>query len=61
MTESLTSDGYPRKPRNLPGGAWYYEEPKGICIVIGLKQTNISWSKIEAAIRHHHAAKRRKK
>lgn len=57
MTESLCDNGYPRSPRNMPDGTWFYEDPDGIIVVIGGSQTTIPWRKIEAAVRHHHAAK----
>lgn len=58
MSEAKTFDGYPCKPRTLPGNAWFYTERKGICVVIGINQTTISWRKVEAALRHHQVAKR---
>lgn len=61
MTEAKTTEGYPRKPRTLPDGSWFYAESKGICVVIGTQQTIIPWRKVAAALGHHFAAKRAKR
>lgn len=58
MPEAKDKDGYPRKSRKLTDQSWFYEGSNGICVMIGQSQTIIPWRKIEAAIRHHHAAKK---
>lgn len=58
MAEAKTTDGYPRKPRTLDDRSWFYVCREGIVVVIDQKQTTIPWRKVEAAVRHYHAAKK---
>ena len=61
MPEAKTTDGYPRKPRTLPDGSWFYTEREGICVVIGTQQTTIPWRQVEAALRAHQTARTTRK
>lgn len=65
MPEQLDYRGYPTHPRHLKDGAWYYEQAKGIYLLIDGQdgktvQTLIPWRKIVAAVGHHYNARRMK-
>lgn len=63
---SDSQQGYPLSPRQLTKLAWFYEEPRGICVVQqpnvatnGLMVT-IPWAKLERAVANHRKLKRGK-
>jgi hypothetical protein len=62
---------YPRDPRKLSRDAWFYEEPRGIQVVIehrdefggyiGTVRTRLTWARLDKAVRNHHAIKRQRR
>ncbi len=52
---------YPRKPRKVRSGGWFYEQRDGLVVlhVAGMSEVKIPWSQVEKALKDHNEARRK--